>query len=98
MRARNLTMKGIQFFGIGVSSGEAGAPRTEHQSRRAKRGYERVRSVREAVVAKVDGVACVTWLGPGSAGHFVKMVHNGIGYGVMKCLPLQARQLGAETS
>ena len=49
-----------------------------------KEAYERVRPVFEAVAAKVNGDPCVTWLGPGSAGHFVKMVHNGIEYGVMQ--------------
>ena len=49
-----------------------------------KEAYERVRAILEAVAAKVEGEPCVTWLGPGSAGHFVKMVHNGIEYGVMQ--------------
>ena len=49
-----------------------------------KEAYERVRPILEAVAAKVDGEPCVTWLGPGSAGHFVKMVHNGIEYGLMQ--------------
>jgi len=40
----------------------------------------------EAAAAKVNGEPCVTWLGPGSAGHFVKMVHNGIEYGVMQLI------------
>src|ERR1035437_4558991 len=51
-----------------------------------KEAYERVRPVLEAVAARVNGDPCVTWLGPGSAGHFVKMVHNGIEYGVMQLL------------
>ena len=51
-----------------------------------KEAYERVRPVFEAAAAKVNGDPCVTWLGPGSAGHFVKMVHNGIEYGVMQLL------------
>ena len=51
-----------------------------------KEAYERVRPVLEAVAAKVDGEPCVTYLGPGSAGHFVKMVHNGIEYAVMQLL------------
>jgi 6-phosphogluconate dehydrogenase len=51
-----------------------------------KEAYERVRPVFEAVAAKVSGDPCVTWLGPGSAGHFVKMVHNGIEYAVMQLI------------
>jgi 6-phosphogluconate dehydrogenase len=49
-------------------------------------GYERVRPILEAVAAHVDGRPCVTYLGPGSAGHYVKMVHNGIEYGVMELI------------
>jgi 6-phosphogluconate dehydrogenase len=51
-----------------------------------KDAYERVRAILEAVAAKVDGQPCVTWLGPGAAGHFVKMVHNGIEYGMMQLI------------
>ena len=52
----------------------------------SKKAYERVRPVFEAVAAKINGDSCVTYLGPGSAGHFVKMVHNGIEYGVMQLI------------
>jgi len=48
-----------------------------------KEAYERVRAILEAVAAKVNGEPCVTYLGPTSAGHYVKMVHNGIEYGIM---------------
>ena len=51
-----------------------------------KNAYERVRAILEAVAAKVDGEPCVTWLGPGAAGHFVKMVHNGIEDGMMQLI------------
>jgi 6-phosphogluconate dehydrogenase len=51
-----------------------------------KEAYERVRLLLEAISAKVNGDACVFYLGPGSAGHFVKMVHNGIEYAVMQLL------------
>jgi 6-phosphogluconate dehydrogenase len=51
-----------------------------------KEAYERVRPVLEAAAAKVNGDPCVIWLGPGSSGHFVKMVHNGIEYGMMQLL------------
>ena len=51
-----------------------------------KEAYERVRPVLEAASAKVNGNPCVTWLGPGSSGHFVKMVHNGIEYGIMQLI------------
>src|SRR5208283_5856815 len=45
-----------------------------------------VRLMFEAIAAKVNGDSCVAWLGPGSTGHFVKMVHNGIEYGVMQLI------------
>ena len=48
--------------------------------------YDRVRPILEAAAAKVDDRPCVAYLGPGSAGHFVKMVHNGIEYGAMQLI------------
>ena len=87
LRARNLTGKGIQFLGVGVSGGEEGARHGPSiMPGGPKEAYERVRPIFEAAAAKVNGAPCVTWLGPGSAGHFVKMVHNGIEYGVMQLL------------
>jgi 6-phosphogluconate dehydrogenase len=87
MRLRNLTAKGIQFLGVGVSGGETGARHGPSiVPGGPKEAYERVRPVFEAVAAKVNGDPCVAYLGPGSAGHFVKMVHNGIEYGVMQLL------------
>jgi 6-phosphogluconate dehydrogenase len=85
VRARNLAAKGLQFLGVGVSGGEEGARHGPSIMPGGPReAYERVRPVLEAVAARVNGDPCVTWLGPGSAGHFVKMVHNGIEYGVMQ--------------
>ena len=86
-RARTLVNKGIQFLGVGVSGGEEGARHGPSiMPGGPKDAYERVRLVFEAAAAKVNGDPCVTYLGPGSAGHFVKMVHNGIEYGVMQLL------------
>jgi 6-phosphogluconate dehydrogenase len=87
VRTRNLVAKGIQFLGVGVSGGEEGARHGPSiMPGGPKEAYERVRPIFEAAAAKVNGDPCVTWLGPGSAGHFVKMVHNGIEYGVMQLL------------
>ncbi len=87
LRARSLAAKGIQFLGVGVSGGEEGARHGPSiMPGGTKEAYERVRLVFEAAAAQVNGDPCVTWLGPGSAGHFVKMVHNGIEYGVMQLL------------
>jgi 6-phosphogluconate dehydrogenase len=55
-------------------------------ARRRPRGYEQIRPVWEAIAAKVDDGPCVTYIGPGGAGHFVKMVHNGIEYGDMQLI------------
>ena len=87
VRLRNLAAKGIQFLGVGVSGGEEGARHGPSiMPGGPKEAYERVRPVLEAVAAKVKGAPCVTYLGPRSAGHFVKMVHNGIEYGVMQLI------------
>jgi 6-phosphogluconate dehydrogenase len=87
LRARNLTENGIQFLGVGVSGGEEGARHGPSiMPGGPKVAYERVRPLFEAVAAKVNGDPCVAYLGPGSAGHFVKMVHNGIEYAVMQLL------------
>jgi 6-phosphogluconate dehydrogenase len=87
VRTRNLATKGIQFLGVGVSGGEEGARHGPSiMPGGPNEAYERVRPVFEAAAAKVDGEPCVTWLGPGSSGHFVKMVHNGIEYAIMQLI------------
>ncbi|MEO8598111.1 MAG: NADP-dependent phosphogluconate dehydrogenase [Candidatus Solibacter sp.] len=87
LRARNLTHHGIHFLGVGVSGGEEGARHGPSiMPGGPKDAYERVRLLLEAISARVNGDACVVYLGPGSAGHFVKMVHNGIEYAVMQLL------------
>ncbi len=86
-RAPKLKAKGIQFLGVGVSGGESGARHGPSIMPGGPReAYEQVRPVFEAVAAQVKGEPCVVWLGPGSAGHYVKMVHNGIEYGIMQLL------------
>jgi len=86
-RARDLTAAGLQFLGVGVSGGESGARHGPSIMPGGPReAYERVRPLLEAAAAKVGSDPCVTYLGPGSAGHFVKMVHNGIEYAVMQIL------------
>jgi NAD binding domain of 6-phosphogluconate dehydrogenase/Transketolase, pyrimidine binding domain len=72
LRARNLTEKGIQFLGVGVSGGEEGGRGPSIMPGGPKEAYERVRPVFEAAAAKVNGDPCVTYLGPGSTGHFVR--------------------------
>jgi 6-phosphogluconate dehydrogenase len=86
-RARDLAAKGLSLLGLGVSGGEKGARHGPSLMPGGPRpAYERVRPIFEAVAARAGGEACVAWLGPGSAGHYVKMVHNGIEYGLMQLI------------
>lgn len=86
-RVEALEAKGFHFFGMGISGGEEGARRGPSMMPGGDQAtYEITRPVFEAIAAKVDGVPCVTYIGPGSAGHFVKMVHNGIEYGLMQLI------------
>ncbi|ANE51535.1 NADP-dependent phosphogluconate dehydrogenase [Flavisolibacter tropicus] len=86
-RALELGKQKIHFFGMGISGGEKGARYGPSMMPGGDRSaYERLRPVFEAIAAKVDGQPCVTWLGNGSAGHYVKMVHNGIEYGIMQLI------------
>jgi 6-phosphogluconate dehydrogenase len=82
-----LNQQGIHFLGVGVSGGEAGA---RHGASIMVGGqpdvYELVRPIFEAASAKVNGEPCAAHVGTGSAGHFVKMVHNGIEYGLMQLI------------
>jgi 6-phosphogluconate dehydrogenase len=87
LRAKSLAEKGILYMGVGVSGGEEGARHGPSlMPGGPKKAYERVRPIFEAVAAHVERVPCVTYLGPGSAGHYVKMVHNGIEYGLMQLI------------
>ncbi len=87
-RARALREKGLYYLGTGVSGGEEGAlwgpsimPGGHIEA------WESVQDVFKAVAARADdGKPCVDYLGPGGAGHYVKMVHNGIEYGVMQLI------------
>jgi 6-phosphogluconate dehydrogenase len=87
LRTLRLKEKGILYMGMGISGGEEGARLgASIMPGGLKEAYERVKPVLEAVAARVNGEPCVTYLGPLSAGHFVKMVHNGIEYGLMQLI------------
>jgi 6-phosphogluconate dehydrogenase len=87
LRTIRLKESGILFMGMGISGGEEGARHgASIMPGGLKKAYKRVKPVLEAVAARVNGEACVTYLGPLSAGHFVKMVHNGIEYGLMQLI------------
>ena len=87
-REKELREAGYGFMGMGVSGGEEGA---RHGPSMMPGGtdenYQRVRSVLEAIAAKAeDGTPCVALMGAGAAGHYVKMVHNGIEYAMMQLI------------
>lgn len=80
-RARELAAAGLLFLGLGVSGGELGARYGPSLMPGGSReGYDRLEPLLTAAAARVNGEPCVAYLGPGAAGHFVKMVHNGIEY------------------
>ncbi|MYU57653.1 NADP-dependent phosphogluconate dehydrogenase [Ligilactobacillus salivarius] len=87
-RNEELDNSGINFIGMGVSGGEKGA--LEGPSLMPggqKEAYDLVEPILKKIAAKAeDGEACVTYVGPNGAGHYVKMVHNGIEYGDMELI------------
>lgn len=86
-RVATLAQEEIHFFGMGISGGEQGARFGPSMMPGGNRqAYERLRPIFEAIAAKVNGEPCVTFLGNGSAGNYVKMVHNGIEYGIMQLI------------
>jgi 6-phosphogluconate dehydrogenase len=86
-RANDLAQTGIHFFGMGISGGEEGARFGPSMMPGGdKEAYSAMKEILEAVSAKVNGEPCVTYIGPGASGHFVKMVHNGIEYAMMQLL------------
>ena len=86
-REKALKAEGFNFIGSGVSGGEKGALLGPSLMPGGDRdAYEQIRPIWEAIAAKVDDGPCVTYIGPGGSGHFVKMVHNGIEYGDMQLI------------
>ena len=86
-RVTDLANKGIHFLGVGVSGGAEGARRGPSiMPGGNQEAYSLVAPILEAVSAKVNGEPCVDYMGQNSAGHYVKMVHNGIEYGMMQLI------------
>jgi len=84
-RESELQNRAINFFGAGVSGGAKGARKGPSiMPGGSKSAYEHIKPIFEAVSAKYQGEPCVAYLGPKSAGNYVKMVHNGIEYGLMQ--------------
>lgn len=86
-RVDTLAEQGLRFLGVGVSGGEEGA---RHGPSLMPGGdpaaWPAVKDIFQSISAKVDGEACCQWMGEGGAGHYVKMVHNGIEYGDMQLI------------
>ncbi|WP_129728794.1 MULTISPECIES: NADP-dependent phosphogluconate dehydrogenase [Bacillaceae] len=86
-RNKRLAEKGIHFIGAGVSGGQEGALKGPSiMPGGQKEAYEHVKEMLEGISAKVDGEPCCAYVGPDGAGHYVKMVHNGIEYGDMQLI------------
>jgi 6-phosphogluconate dehydrogenase len=102
-REKTLTAEGLHFIGSGVSGGEEGALWGPSLMPGGKReAYEEIRPIWEAIAAKTEDGACTTYTGTDGAGHFVKMVHNGIEYGDMQLIAetydILRRVLGMEAN
>ena len=102
-RGRALEAKSLRFIGTGVSGGEEGALKGPSIMPGGPReAYDRVAPMLTKISAHVDGEPCCTYIGPGGAGHYVKMVHNGIEYADIQLIAeaydllSQALNLGAE--
>ncbi|GAE24912.1 6-phosphogluconate dehydrogenase [Halalkalibacter wakoensis JCM 9140] len=86
-RNKDLAESGIHFIGTGVSGGEEGALKGPSiMPGGQKEAYDLVEPILKDISAKVNGDACCTYIGPNGAGHYVKMVHNGIEYGDMQLI------------
>ena len=86
-RNKELSDLGFHFIGTGVSGGEEGALKGPSiMPGGQKEAYDLVAPILQAISAKVNGDPCCTYIGPDGAGHFVKMVHNGIEYGDMQLI------------
>jgi len=86
-RLQSLQSQGIHFMGTGISGGETGAREgASIMPGGAESAFKRVEKLFASVAAKVNGEPCMAYMGAGSAGHYVKMVHNGIEYAIMQLI------------
>ena len=86
-RVNYVESKGLLFIGTGVSGGEEGALKGPSiMPGGSPAAWEHVKPILQGIAAQVDGQPCCDWVGEGGAGHFVKMVHNGIEYGDMQLI------------
>lgn len=86
-RTKDLESTGLGFVGMGVSGGEEGALKGPSlMPGGTQTAYQELEPILTKIAAQVDDGPCVTYVGPGGAGHYVKMVHNGIEYGDMQLI------------
>ncbi|MHB1314488.1 MAG: decarboxylating NADP(+)-dependent phosphogluconate dehydrogenase [Christensenellales bacterium] len=86
-RTKYVEEKGMYYIGAGVSGGEEGALKGPSiMPGGSKEAWPYVKGIFQSIAAKVDGSPCCDWVGDNGAGHFVKMVHNGIEYGDMQLI------------
>jgi 6-phosphogluconate dehydrogenase len=86
-RVKYVESKGLLYIGTGVSGGEEGARRGPSiMPGGSPAAWPHVKDIFQGIAAKVDGAPCCDWVGEGGAGHYVKMVHNGIEYGDMQLI------------
>ena len=86
-RNKALAESGVNFIGMGVSGGEVGALTGPSLMPGGQAAFNKVSHILEAISAKAkDGAPCVAYIGPNGAGHYVKMVHNGIEYADMQLI------------
>jgi 6-phosphogluconate dehydrogenase len=86
-RVKDIESTGLRFIGMGVSGGEEGALNGPSlMPGGTKEAYDAIEPIVTKIAAQVDDGSCVTYIGPGGAGHYVKMVHNGIEYGDMQLI------------
>lgn len=86
-RVEYVESKGLRYIGTGVSGGEEGALKgPSMMPGGSPDAWPHVKNIFQSIAAHVDGQPCCDWVGEGGAGHFVKMVHNGIEYGDMQLI------------
>jgi 6-phosphogluconate dehydrogenase len=86
-RVKYVESKGLLYIGTGVSGGEEGARHGPSiMPGGSPAAWPHVKDIFQSIAAKVDGAPCCDWVGEGGAGHYVKMVHNGIEYGDMQLI------------
>jgi len=86
-RVAYVESRGLKYIGTGVSGGEEGALKGPSiMPGGSPSAWEHVKPILQGIAAQVDGQPCCDWVGEGGAGHFVKMVHNGIEYGDMQLI------------